>query len=735
MKQKEKRTNLYLALLAPCGLAAILWALACFPYRKITVGMVALSLVTIFLSSNLRFQLPRVKIHITISDALVFLAMIMYGGPAAILITVLETAFASWNFRRQGVKMRRKTIAINLFISASTVFVTAIAARSIFGPAPDVIKLASGTFVSMLAIITLTQFVVNSFCVSAFISIRSGTPFWKVWHEYCLNALVMYISGGVMAGFGAKALEQIDGVLFVAVIGFFGLVYFTYRRYIDDIKATAAKAEEAERQRAEQAESHVKELEHYVVQLEKSGQALKDSHERFRHAAFHDALTGLPNRNYFIDAIKHLLKRSVSDPNHKFAVLFLDLNRFKTINDSLGHMIGDRLIKNVAKRLSNIAGENIVGRFSGDEFAVILPEINSSTDVADFADRLAARLAEPYSLIGRKVFTSACVGIAFGNSRYRRAEDLLRDADIAMYYAKDSKQNYVVFDKQMHTKAVSQMQLETDLRQAIERKEFEIYYQPIVSLDDGAVSGFEALVRWNHPKHGMISPAEFIPVSESTDLIVPLTLMILQESCRQVREWSKATQNRSLIVSVNLSGKHFDHPDLVKQIKNILDETRFDPTCLKLEITETAVMENAETAIAMLKNIKELGVKISIDDFGTGYSSLSYLHKFPIDTLKIDRSFVNSIDDGSENEEIVRTIVALAKALNLTVVAEGIENVSQMQYLRLLGCESGQGYLFSRPLPAMEVEKLLGESLPWQYYLLPVEKPPVITTDPYYLAM
>lgn len=545
----------------------------------------------------------------------------------------------------------------------------------------------------------------------------------------------MYISGGVMAGFGAKALEQIDGVLFVAVIGFFGLVYFTYRRYIDDIKATAAKAEEAERQRAEQAESHVKELEHYVVQLEKSGQALKDSHERFRHAAFHDALTGLPNRNYFIDAIKHLLKRSVSDPNHKFAVLFLDLNRFKTINDSLGHMIGDRLIKNVAKRLSNIAGENIVGRFSGDEFAVILPEINSSTDVADFADRLAARLAEPYSLIGRKVFTSACVGIAFGNSRYRRAEDLLRDADIAMYYAKDSKQNYVVFDKQMHTKAVSQMQLETDLRQAIERKEFEIYYQPIVSLDDGAVSGFEALVRWNHPKHGMISPAEFIPVSESTDLIVPLTLMILQESCRQVREWSKATQNRSLIVSVNLSGKHFDHPDLVKQIKNILDETRFDPTCLKLEITETAVMENAETAIAMLKNIKELGVKISIDDFGTGYSSLSYLHKFPIDTLKIDRSFVNSIDDGSENEEIVRTIVALAKALNLTVVAEGIENVSQMQYLRLLGCESGQGYLFSRPLPAMEVEKLLGESLPWQYYLLPVEKPPVITTDPYYLAM
>jgi len=731
MERKEKRTNLYLAILAPCGLAAILWALVRFPYGNITVGMVALSIVTIFLSSNLRFQLPRVKIHITISDALVFLSMIMYGGPAAILITVLETAFASWNFRRQGVTMKRKTIAINLLISALTVFVTAMAARSIFGPAPDVIKLASGTFVSMLAIITLTQFLVNSFCVSAFISIKSGTAFWKVWHEYCLNALVMYISGGVMAGFGAKALEQIDGVLFVAVIGFFGLVYFTYRRYVDDIKATAAKAEEAERQRAEQAESHVKELEHYVVQLEKSGQALKKSHERFRHAAFHDALTGLPNRNYFIDAIKQLLKTCSSDADHKFAVLFLDLNRFKTINDSLGHMMGDRLIKNVAKRLSNIAGENIVGRFSGDEFALILPEIDNTADVAGFADRIAARLAEPYSLIGRKVFTSACIGIAFGNGGYRRAEDLLRDADIAMYYAKDSKQNFVVFDKQMHTKAVSQLQLETDLRHAIERKEFEIYYQPIVNLDNGAVSGFEALVRWNHPKHGLISPSDFIPVSESTDLIVPLTLMILQESCRQVGEWSKDAQNRSLFVSVNLSGKHFDHPDLVEQIKDVLDETRFDPTCLKLEITETAVMENAETAISMLKSIKELGVKISIDDFGTGYSSLSYLHKFPIDTLKIDRSFVNSIDDGSENEEIVRTIVALAKALNLTVVAEGIENVNQFQYLSMLGCESGQGYLFSRPLPATEIVKLLTDEAPWDY-VLPIQHQNVVSVHPYF---
>jgi len=719
MEQKEKRTNLYLALLTPCGLAGIVWALMGFPYGNITVGLVTLSLVTVLLSSNLKFQLPRIKIHITVSDAMVFLAMILYGGPAAILISVFETGFASWNFRRQGVKMKRKTVVINILIAAVTVFVTALTVRLIFGPAPDVVNLSqSGRIVSMLAVIALTQFLVNSFCVSAFVSIRSETPFWKVWHENCLNALVMYISGGVMAGFGAKAVEQIDGISFVAVVVFLGLVYFTYRRYIDDIKETSAKAEEAERQRAEQAESHVKELEHYVVQLERSGQALKDSHERFRHAALHDALTGLPNRHYFIEEIKNLIKKSAAGAEHKFAVLFLDLNRFKTINDSLGHMVGDRLIKNVAKRLSNLAADNIVvGRFSGDEFAVIYSEFRNVAEVTDFADGVAARLAEPYSLFGKKVFASASVGIAFGNRNYKRPEDLLRDADIAMYYAKDLKQNYVVFDQHMHTKAVSRLQLETDLRHAVERKEFEIYYQPIVSLEDATLSGFEALVRWNHPKRGLVSPAEFIPVSESTDLIVPLTLAILDQSCRQVSEWSSPSREQPLFVSVNLSGKHFDHPDLVDQINTILDQTRFNPACLKLEITETAVMENAESAIAMLKGIKQLGVKISIDDFGTGYSSLSYLHKFPIDTLKVDQSFVNLIDESLENDEIVRTIVALAKALNLSVVAEGIENVNQFRRLRELGCESGQGYLFSKPLPAAEAEKFLNAHTLWNFAL------------------
>jgi len=269
----------------------------------------------------------------------------------------------------------------------------------------------------------------------------------------------------------------------------------------------------------------------------------------------------------------------------------------------------------------------------------------------------------------------------------------------------------------MHARAVDLMQLETDLRSAIEKKEFELYYQPIVSLDNLSLAGFEALIRWNHPHKGIMSPGEFIPVSESTDLIVPLTLMVLENSCRQVGEWTSHPENAGLFVSVNLSGKHFDQPNLVDQIQEILDNTGFDARRLKLEITETAVMENADAAISMLRSIKQLGIQISIDDFGTGYSSLSYLHQFPIDTLKIDRSFVNAIERGTENSEIVRTIVYLAKALNLNVVAEGIENIRQFHQLNLLGCEYGQGYLFSRPLPAHEIEKLLSEGLHWQNLL------------------
>lgn len=686
------------------------------------MSLIVLSIVTIFFSSYLRIQLPRTKIHLTISDALIFLSLLTYGGQIAVLLAILETTFTSLNFRRQGVVISLKTVVINVLIAAVSGLVTALAVGTLFGtPEAIIASFGSATFVWALAVMALSQFLVNSVMVSAFIAIKSESTLWKVWNDYCLNALVIYLSGAAMAGISAKALVQINVFLFAAVCGFFALVYFTYRRYVDDVKVTAAQAEEAERNRADQAEKHVLELEHYVGELEKSTEALRVSREKFRHAAYHDKLTGLPNRNRFLEALNSVLVESRTRPDDRFAILFLDLNRFKMLNDSLGHSVGDTLIVDVAGRLSKIVREtDTLARFSGDEYAILLTNIKEPGEVVTFADRVASELAEPFTLNGRQVFTSVSIGIAIGNPRYEKGEEILRDADIAMYYAKEKQKNYVVFDREMHTKAVSLMQLETDLRLAVEREEFEIYYQPIVNLDDARLIGFEALVRWNHPERGQVPPFEFIDVAESTGLIIPMTVWIMRNACRQIVEWERKTpHDNPLIISINLSVKHFTHPGLVEQVLAILSETGMNPYCLKLEMTESAVMENAETAIEMLRKIKTTGIKVSIDDFGTGYSSLSYLHRFPIDTLKIDRSFVSTMEEGSENGEIVRTVIALAKALKLSVVAEGIESIHQFHQLRILGCQYGQGYLFSRPLPAKEIEKLLFDRLRWQNILPP----------------
>jgi diguanylate cyclase (GGDEF)-like protein len=716
MEKKDRVTNFYLALLLPVGLGATAWAVVNFPVEKISLAMIALSLITVCFSSYLRIQLPRTTIHLTISDSLVFLSLLVYGGEVAVLLAVMETAFTSINFRRQGVNIKPKTVVINVLIAAFSILVTASVVTAIFGSPAEIMESRKySQFVWLLGTMALTQFCVNSVCVSAFIAIRNDKSAWKVWNEYCFNALVMYLSGAVMAGLAAKAINQIDIYLLLAVTAFFSVVYFTYRRYLKDVTDTAAKAELAERERAEQAELHVKELQHYVQKLELSGQELRKSHEQMRHAAYHDALTGLPNKYYFVETIKGLLKECRSRSGRPFAVLYLDLNRFKTINDSVGHTRGDKLISEVGSRLSKVVDENqTVGRFGGDEFAVLMPEIKNDRDVVEMADRITEALSQPFTLSDRKVFTSACIGIAFGDRTYDRAEDLLRDADIAMYRGKETRQKFVVFDEQMHARAVNLLQLEIDLRNALDRRELEVYYQPIVSLESLTLAGFEALIRWNHPTKGLVSPSEFISISESTDLIIPLTLNVLEESCKQVGQWSDLETGRPLFVSVNLSGKHFDDQNLVKHVETVLDKTGFDPRLLKLEITETAVMENADTSIEMLRRLKALGVRISIDDFGTGYSSLNYLHRFPLDTLKIDRSFVSVLDRSTENSEIVRTIVYLAKALDLNVVAEGIESIRQLNQLQMLGCEYGQGYLFSRPLPAAEIEAMLTDGLHWR---------------------
>jgi EAL domain-containing protein (putative c-di-GMP-specific phosphodiesterase class I) len=350
-----------------------------------------------------------------------------------------------------------------------------------------------------------------------------------------------------------------------------------------------------------------------------------------------------------------------------------------------------------------------VARLGGDEFTILLEDIDGLSEAIGVAERVEKELSSPFNLGGHEVFTSVSIGIASSEIGYERPEDILRDADTAMYRAKSlGKARHEVFDRTMHAHAMNLLKLETDMRRAIERKEFVLYYQPIISLEEFSITGFEALIRWEHPEYGLISPAEFIPVAEETGLILPIGRWVLREACRQMKEW----QNRldlalPLSMSVNLSAKQFMQPDLIKQVKDTLRETDLDAGSLKLEITESVVMENIETATEMLRQLRELGVESSIDDFGTGYSSLSYLHRFPSTTLKIDRSFVSRMNDHSENAEIVRTIIMLARNLGMNVIAEGIETRAQLEQLKSMDCAQGQGYFFSKAISGESAFNLL----------------------------
>lgn len=457
--------------------------------------------------------------------------------------------------------------------------------------------------------------------------------------------------------------------------------------------------------------------------------ARKQAEERLLHDAFHDPLTGLPNRSLFLEHLKLATERAKRPKGYLFAVLFLDLDRFKNINDSLGHTVGDQLLEAIARRLEKCLRQiDIVARFGGDEFAVLLDGIEDSSDAVRVAERIQKELHIPLSLNGHDVFTSASIGIAISGRGYQHTEEIVRDADTAMYRAKAlGKARHEIFDTEMHSHAVKVLQLETDLRRAVERQEFLIHYQPIVSLADDELYGFEALLRWQHPERGLIMPSDFISIAEETGVIVPLGRWVLFEACRQMAEWqAQFPLARKLILSVNMSGKQFAQPDLFQQVERVLRETGFNPHLLQLEITESAVIENTATVTEVLVKLRGLGVALSMDDFGTGYSSLSYLHRFPIDTLKIDRSFISSQAAAGETG-IVRTIIMLARDLGMNVVAEGVETSEQLSYLQSLDCEFGQGYLFSRPVDLIGARNLLAGQTSLKTLSLP--RPDLTDTD------
>jgi diguanylate cyclase (GGDEF)-like protein/PAS domain S-box-containing protein len=436
----------------------------------------------------------------------------------------------------------------------------------------------------------------------------------------------------------------------------------------------------------------------------------KQAEDQLVHDALHDALTGLPNRALFMDRLAQAVHRNLRRGKRPFALLYLDLDRFKLVNDSLGHQAGDRLLVEVSRRLlSCVRPADTAARLGGDEFAVLLDDIGVA-DVENAARRIGAELARPIRSDGPPIYTSASIGGCLSGSA-DTPEQYLRNADLAMYSAKRSGRRLQMFDATMHEATLGRLSLETDLRRAVEAGEFVLHYQPIVSLEGARLEGFEALLRWEHPQQNRISPVEFIPLLEETRLIVPVGAWVVREACRQLAAWQRAHPLAACFVSVNLSNVQLSHPELSQEIEEALASAELQPSCLALEITESTIMENPEAAARTLEGLRALGVRIYLDDFGTGYSSLAYLPRFPIDRLKIDASFVRRMMEHRRDMEVVRAIATVAQSLGMSLVAEGVEQGAQLQRLRELRCDAAQGFLFSPPVEAPAAERLLAEAL------------------------
>ena len=438
--------------------------------------------------------------------------------------------------------------------------------------------------------------------------------------------------------------------------------------------------------------------------------ALRRSEELFRHQALHDSLTKLPNRPLFMDRLKHALDR-VDRSTDEIAVLFVDLDNFKLVNDSLGHKEGDRLLVSVARRLREcLRPGDTLARFGGDEFVILLEDVAGVDEATEVAERLAGRLQAPVMLRGQEVFVKASIGIVSSSpdGRHTDPEDLLSNADVAMYEAKKKgKAVYQVFHPDMGSRAAEHLQLAAEMNRAIERGEFRVHYQPLVELETGRISEVEALVRWEHPERGLLPPGEFLSLAEETGLILPIGRFVLREACREARELQRRYPSEPpLMLGVNLSARQFRQPDLIGEISETLEETGLDPRTLKLEITESVAVDDVESTVATLRELKEMGIVLAIDDFGTGYSSLAYIKRFPIDVLKIARPFVDGLGVDPEDTALVRATIAFAKALKLAVTGEGIETAEQLVQLRALGCDTGQGYYFAKPLPGEAVGEL-----------------------------
>jgi diguanylate cyclase (GGDEF)-like protein len=454
-------------------------------------------------------------------------------------------------------------------------------------------------------------------------------------------------------------------------------------------------------------------LEHQVklrtADLEDEIKQRKAVEKQLQYAASHDILTGLPNRAVFIELLNNAIAYNKRRPEFKFALFFMDLDRFKMVNDNLGHHAGDLLLQEIARALVDVVrGNDTVARLGGDEFVILIENIESTARTYEIADRITALLSSAFIIENQSIFIGTSIGVLFNDERYTSADSMLRDADIAMYHAKNNgKGRFEVFDSSMHTKMQNALSLEADIREGIDNQEFIPYFQPIVQLVDGEIVGFEALARWQSDKRGFVLPNDFIALAEETNLVMAIDLQILEKSCQQLKRWLQSSGSDKLYVSCNLYCNHFFSLHLPQDIQAIIDKTGVQPHQIRVELTERALLDNSDVVLNNMRLLNKMGVKILLDDFGTGYSSLSYLHRFPMDVIKIDRSFINSVHERCHHQAIIKTIIDLAANLNMETVGEGIEHESDAKLLRAMGCVYGQGYYYFKPLPAEEIARLL----------------------------
>ena len=722
----ERQLDIYKLSVSALGSLCVIAAIYYLNYSALNWKAILILIFAVFATSRLTLSMPHSESHLSFVDMMIFLIFLMYGGEAAILVGSMEMLVNCLYLKYRGVEFGRFTIPFNVFsaaLSTSFAYFVLSFVSGRLGIGIDYGK--TSTLFLVLGGLSLSYFGANSILAAIFHALKFRKTVWMSWKKVMFSGSMTPVVGAGIAGVVFKILNYGDLLTSLMAFVFFVMTYLYYKQSINDINESVTKAEKAQREKAESEKIRRKEAEKYAGELadslrneEEVSEALRQSKTELEHAAFHDFLTDLPNRTYLVERLRLLIEIGIRI-SHRYYVLFLDLSRFQNINDRLGHTVGDRVLQLVGKRLTSLLGDgDTVARLGGDEFAIILTDISSIEKAKSVAQQIHDKLSQPFYLQGHKIYSNLHIGIAPFDADHKKPEELLRDADIAMHNAKETGRGVAVFTKELRGKFLDRITLEADLRFAIEHEELFLHYQPIVSLRNGKLTGFEALLRWNHPERKLISPAQFIPIAEDTGLIIPITRWILKETCRQFAHWQKMSHvNRGISVSVNISGKHLLDEDLVHDVEEALVRSGLPPTSLNLEITESIAMENAEQTIAILTKLKQLGVQLSIDDFGTGYSSLNYLHRLPFDTLKIDRSFVNGVGDEGENSEVLQTIIQLSKNLRMKVVAEGIETIAQLSLLKNLRCEFGQGFLMSKPISTEDVEKALSENKDWFSFL------------------